>query len=204
MGSSSVLPSHHWGQMLQQCPLCGLHVPFSCGRTTIAVGVQVGWAGPWCGWGYSPVMQLLLAHYWVGQASGMAWLCGQVVHNFLWHTNGWGRPSAQAGCGPKGVQLLPLAARVCWWVGLASSVAALNCFRYVGVRLIPRVVPVCTAGCAQLPHMLGTSRLEGGFQMVPASVCVSMAELGHKNDCHQCPSPLGGGASHLLPLRDAL
>ena len=34
--------------------------------------------------------------------------------------------------------------------------------------------------------------------MVSVSICVSTPILGHKNGCHQCLSPWGGGPSHLM------
>ena len=58
--------------------------------------------------------------------------------------------------------------------GCLCCLAALNCLGCLAGRAGP---------CA--------NRLERGFQTAPASVCVSTAELGHKNGCHQCLSPWG-------------
>ena len=38
VGLGSVIPPGHQSQVLKGCPLCGLHVPFCCGRAAAAAG----------------------------------------------------------------------------------------------------------------------------------------------------------------------
>ena len=55
VGPSSMVSLGYQGQMLQECPLCGLHVSSCCGSAALAEGVLVCKAGPHCGWLQGPV-----------------------------------------------------------------------------------------------------------------------------------------------------
>lgn len=68
-----------------------------------------------------------------------------------------------------------------WWWGQPLGQTACPTW----LCLIALGALVSGAGCC-------ANRLEERFKMVPASVCVLMAELDHNNVCCQCLSPWKG------------
>ena len=175
----------------QQHALCLLPMPNAPGVSPVwtACVLLLWWSHNCCGctgrlcW---PPMQLgmgpsgaAVPSLLLGGACLRFWLAMQpVVHNFLRHASGQGHK----------------------WVGQAHGEAACNCCSCINgwarsLQWDACIAWLCSIASGVLVGEAGpcTSGLEGRFQMVPASVCVSIAKLGHKNGCRQCLSLWVGG-----------
>ena len=89
MGPNSMVLSGHQSQMIQGCPLYGLHAVVA--RLT-ATGALAGMVGPWPGWLCNLVV-FNAAGTLVGRAGlRHGWLCNLAAHDCYGCTGGLGGP----------------------------------------------------------------------------------------------------------------